>query len=1121
LEPIAEFLSRLRSLDIRLSVEGERLGCSAPKGALTAELKAQLVNRKGEILEFLRLSETAGSTSPQIRRVERGGTVPLSYGQQRLWFLNRFEPNSAAYNITGVLRLTGKLDRSALQGAMAAILERHEVLRTALIDVDGSPKAVIGPAEGWSIEIRDLRHIDEAEREDTLQELARREVRRELDVAEGILLRAILFEFAERDHALVLVIHHIAADGWSLAVFVQELAQLYTAFCEGNPSPLTELPVGYADFAAWQKQMLESGVLQSQLPYWKRQLQGKLPVIELPSDRPRPAVMSLRGARRQFRISGPLTAALNEFSRTEGVTLFMTLMAAFNVLLFRYTRQDDLPVGSAVAGRTRPEFEKLIGLFINNLVLRTSLAGDPTGRELIARVREVALDAFAHQDVPFDHLVAVLQPERDLNHSPLFQVMFILQNFPMRSFELPGLTVTPVVIDAGTSRFDLTVEAAERDGALMLDFEYNTDLFDEATIARMARHYERLLESLVSGPDRRISALEILTEAESREIRAEAARTRTEYPRELCVHELIEHRAARVPEAAALRFGEQRICYAELMRRANRLANRLRRVGIGPEARVGIAVERTAEIVVAVLGVLKAGGAYVPLDPAYPPERLAFMMEDAAISVLVTDERSRRAVPSAGLIVVSLDGERESIAAESDQAPASGVTPENPAYVIYTSGSTGKPKGVEIPHRAVVNFLEDMRREPGLAATDRLLAVTTLSFDIAGLEIYLPLVTGAEIVLAPRAVTADGRALARLLEESEATVMQATPATWRLLVEAGWEPPSNLKILCGGEALPRELANRLTAGGAEVWNLYGPTETTIWSLRHKVEPAGAGPVPIGRPIANTEIYVLDEHRQPVPAGVPGELYIGGDGLARGYLNRAELTRERFVAHPFAQGERLYRTGDLVRRRADGIVEFLGRLDHQIKIRGFRIELGEIEAVLEQCTGVGQAVVVMREDTPGDQRLAAYVTAKPGHNVASRELRQAVAERLPEYMVPSAFVRLEAFPLTPNGKVDRKALPAPDARAVRTVRYASPRSQAEREVAAIWKDLLKAEQVGVHDNFFDLGGHSLLVVQLQNRLRQSFGRELALVDLFRKPTVAAMAEFLGSKPETVGAGAERH
>ncbi len=1077
------------------------------------------MSRKTEILEFLRSADPASPASIPIGKVDRTGRLPLSYGQRRLWFLNRFEPNSAAYNLAGLLRLSGKLDRRALENALRAIIERHEVLRMALVDDDGSPKAAIHPGGGWSMDVCDLRHTAVADREGSLQEVTRREAAKPFDLAGGTLLRATLVEFDECEHALVLVCHHIAADGWSLGVFVQEFTQLYAAFCRGESSPLEELAAGYVDFAAWQKQMLESGVLQSQMPYWKRQLGGKLPILELPLDHPRPAIMTMRGARRRFMLPASLTAAVKEFCHTEGTTLFMVLMAAFKALLFRYTRQEDLLVGSAVAGRSRPEFEKLIGLFINNIVLRTSLADDPTVRELIARVREVALDAFASQDVPFDHLVTVLHQQRDLNHSPLFQVMFILQNFAAPSLELPGVTVTAVPVDTGASRFDLTIEAAEKDGTLALDFEYSTELFEEATIVRMEQHYERLLQSMVADPDGRISALEMLTEAEWNEIRSQGERTRADYPRHLCVHELIEQQAGRTPEAAAVRFGEQKISYAELMWRSNRLANRLRKLGVGPDVRVGVAVDRSPDMVVAVLGVLKAGGAYVPLDPAFPAQRLAFMMQDAAIGVLVADERSGRpllAANPAAVIMVSLDGDRESIAAESDKTPVSGVSPESLAYVIYTSGSTGKPKGVEIPHRAVVNFLEDMRREPGLSAGDRLLAVTTLSFDIAGLELYLPLLVGAEILLASRVESVDATELMRLLRD--ATVMQATPATWRMLFEAGWEASAGLKILCGGEALPRSLAERLTAGGAEVWNLYGPTETTIWSMRHRLKPSGSGPVPIGRPIANTTLYLLDEHCRPVPAGIAGELYIGGDGLARGYLNRPELTAERFVTNPFAPGERLYRTGDLARRLHDGSLEFLARVDHQVKIRGFRIELGEIEAALERHPGVTQAVVAVREDTPGNQRLVAYVTIRPGHQMEVNELRGALAARLPDYMMPSSFVRLEAFPQTPNGKVDRKALPAPDARVLKTAHYTPARTEAERAVAAIWKDLLHTEQIGVHDNFFDLGGHSLLVVKLQSRLRQGFGRELSLVDLFRKPTVAAMAEFVTTTAKPAGAGA---
>jgi amino acid adenylation domain-containing protein len=1103
----AEFLSYLRSLDIRVSADGERLGCSAPKGVLTAELRAELVRRKAELLEFLRAAGSEGSNAHEIRRIDRGGDLPLSRGQQRLWFLDQLEGNGGAYNITFALELTGSLDVPALEASLREIYRRHEVLRTRLVNADGQPKAIIVQGGDWHLRILNARDVQESHRGHLIDQLAKEEGRRKFDLAGGELLRATLLEFGDRDYVLLVAIHHIAADGWSLGILVREFAQLYTAFREGRPSPLAELPLQYVDFAAWQSEGLESGAMQAQLAYWRHQLQAPLPLVELPTDRPRPSRPTLRGARRRFELNGQLAECIRQFSRAEEATVFMTLLAAFNVLLHRYTRLDDLVVGSAIAGRGRPELEDLIGLFINNLALRTNLSGDPTVSELIARTKETSLNAFAHQDLPFDRLVAALQPDRNLSHSPLFQVMFILQNFPARCFPLPGLSVKPLEVDPGTSRFDLTVEAAEKDdGAMALDLEYNADLFDETTIRRLARHYENLLAAMVADPRQRISELQMFGDEELAALVSVGEQTRAEYPRELCIHELIDRQAGETPDRVAVVCGDREIRYAELIRRSNRIANLLRELGVGRDALVGVCLERSIDMVAAVLGVLKAGAAYVPMDPQFPRERLAFMAEDTKLAVLVTEEKLRGVVSAPGATVLSLDGDADRISRQSEQAPENAASPRSLAYVIYTSGSTGKPKGVQIEHRSVVNFLESMRREPGLAAGDRLLSVTTLSFDIAGLEIYLPLIAGATIVLATRAAAADGQALQRLLQDSGATVMQATPATWRLLLSAGWTGQKGLRILCGGEAFPRELANRLLDCAAEVWNLYGPTETTIWSTLHKVE-RGDDAIPIGKPIANTHVHLLDENRQPVPLGVAGELHIGGDGLARGYLNRPELSAEKFVPHPFLPGERLYRTGDLARLLPSGALQFLGRMDQQVKIRGFRVELGEIESALERCTGVLHAVAVLREDTPGDQRVVAYVTPRPGAGLSSEALRGELLEMLPDYMVPSAFVALKSFPLTPNRKVDRRALPAPGPDVLQGAGYAPPTTEAEHGIAAVWKKLLKRDRVGIHDNFFDLGGHSLLLVQLQSHLRRQFEREISVLELFQKPTVAAIAEYL--------------
>jgi len=1083
--------------------------CSAPKGVLTSELRAELVRHKSEVLQFLRCAVPQASLLPDIQRILDRTELPVSAGQQRLWFLDQFQPHSCAYNIFFALELSGELHSAALEASLREIVSRHEVLRCRVANLDGVPKALPYTGCVWELHRTDLRHVETSKRDDWATQFAKQEAQQPFDLAGGPLFRARLLEFSDQYHVLLLSLHHIAADGWSLGILVQELAELYTAFREDRPSPLPTPVLQYADFAQWQAQQLQSEPIRDQLRYWRKQLQPSLPVVELPADRPRPPLPSFRGARRRFTLPKELADSVRELAVEEEATPFIVLLSAFYLLLNRYTHQEDLVVGSAVAGRSRPEWESLIGLFINNLALRTSLAGDPTVRQLIARVRDTSLNAFANQDIPFDQLVAALHLDRSINRSPAFDVMFILQNFPVRPFNLPGLSIRPLHIDAGTARFDLTIEASEDEGGSMqLYFEYSTDLFDDSTIEQLARHYIRLLKGIVAGPLRIISEIPMFGPEELRDLQLANERTRVWYPRDACIHELFETQAARTPDRIAVICGSDEITYAELNRRSSSLASQLRGLGVGPDVLVGICLQRSIDMVTAVLGVLKAGGAYVPMDPHFPRERLAFMARDASVRVLLTDEASRVRVPVTDATVLSLNGNRADMDGHSDSCPTAKAAADNLAYVIYTSGSTGSPKGVQITHRSVVNFLESMRRQPGLNEDDCLLAVTTLSFDIAALEIYLPLIAGARVVLASRSTASDGRALARLIDDANVTIMQATPATWRMLLDAGWVGKSDLRILCGGEAMPRELANRLLPNCAVLWNLYGPTETTIWSTLYRVAE-GEDPVPIGTPIANTTVYVLDDHGQPVPSGVSGELHIGGDGLARGYLNRPELTGEKFVPHPFASGERLYRTGDLARFLADGTLQFLGRLDHQVKIRGFRVELGEIENALKHCPGLSDAVVTLREDVPGDRRLVAYVIPRTAVELSPDTLRTELLKTLPDFMVPSAFVVQQSFPLTPNRKMDRRALPRPELRSLPVTPCTLPKSETEKCIAGIWKDLLHCERVGIHDNFFDLGGHSLLLVQLQSRLRHRFGQEIPMLELFQKPTIALMAELLAA------------
>ena len=1056
--------------------------------------------RSGEKLEI-----------PPIERVTRNEALPLSFAQQRLWFLDQLDPSNPFYNISSAILLKGSLNVPILEQSFQEIVQRHEALRTSFVNVNGEPVQVIAPALNITLPVVDLQKLSLEEREAEARQLTNLHARHSFDLTQSPLLQTTLLQLAEDEHILLFTIHHIVADAWSAGVLISEVAALYESFSTGTPLLLPDLPIQYADFTLWQRQWLQTEVRSSQMAYWKQQLGGNLPVLQLPTERSRPPIQTFRGKKQSWTIPQALSQALKSISQREAVTLFMTLLAAFKTLLYRYTNQTDILVGSAIANRNRSEIESLIGFFVNTLVLRTDLSGNPSFRELLRRIREVTLDAYTHQDLPFEQLVAELQPERNLGHTPLFQVMFVLQNAPMETLKLSGLSLTPIEVDTEIARFDLTLSLTDTAQGLIGVFEYNTDLFDSAAIARMQGHFQTLLEGIVANPDQQLSDLPILTQAEQQQLLGDWNNSQTDYP-QVCIHQLFEAQVERTPDAIAVVFEDQQLTYQQLNSRANQLAHHLQTLGVGKETLVGICTERSLLMMVGLLGILKAGGAYLPLDPAYPAERLAFMLEDAKVSVLLTQQNLLAALPQHQAQVVCL----EEILEGSADNPINNATADNLAYVIYTSGSTGQPKGVQITHSAVVNFLTAMRLNPGLTQQDILLSVTTLSFDIAALELYLPLIVGARLVIVSRQVATDATQLIEQLASCGATVMQATPATWRLLLAAGWER-SRLKILCGGEALDRHLADQLLQKGCEVWNLYGPTETTIWSAIHKVESKQQmeqqdSIVSIGRPIANTQFYILDSEQKLVPVGIPGELHIGGAGLARGYLHRPELTAEKFISHPFQSSrgvkeecDRLYKTGDLVRYRADGTLEFLGRIDHQVKIRGFRIELGEIEALLNQHPGVQASVVVIRGDEPSDRRLVAYLVFQPDQVTAITELSRFLEKKLPSYMMPRAFVILEALPLTPNGKIDRRALPAPDPGRLHLEEGAiAPRDPVEEVLAGIWQEVLGVEILSIYDNFFELGGHSLLATRVISRMRKTFEVDVSLRRLFESPTVAGLA-----------------
>jgi len=1112
---VQTILARLKSLDIRLSLEGDRLNVNAPKGALTAELRADLSAQKEAIKAHLRAvgAHDAESGAMPITPIPRQPLMPVSHTQQRLWFLKKMEPNSSAYNIPTATWMRGKLDLPTLERSLNDLVARHESLRTRFVEVDGSPRAVIEPASRIELVRIDMTHVPPEQHESEAKRVVAEFAQRPFNLEVAPLLHVALIRLAPELHVSCFVVDHIVSDGISLGILSLDFHALYTAYINGTVPRLPPLTVQYADYAEWDRRWLAAGTLERQLAFWKKELGGSLPVLQLPTDRPRPRLQTHNGSQVRLNLEPKFVAELKTAARSENVTLFMLMLGAWQVLIHRYTGEEDLPIGSAVANRNRPEVERVVGFFANNIVLRGNASGNPTVRELLLRVRDTALNGYAHQDMPFDLLVNALATRRDLEHSPLFQVMFVLNSLPLSKLEVPGLEGEPLTFESGTSRFELSLDAFDMPDGMKIVLEYNTDLFEPASMERLLAHYHRLLQGFIADRGVRISDVPMLTEREGTQILGAWNQTAASFSSQSAVHQLFEAQAARNPEALAVICGSKSLSYAQLNQRANQLARHLQQLGVGADTLVGLSMDRSVEMVVGMLGILKAGGAYVPLDPGFPRDRIELMVRDSALDIVVTQELIAETLPGTHVRQVRIDTDWREIERQAHTNLTPVAHASNLAYVIYTSGSTGIPKGVQLEHRSVVNFLETMHREPGIGADDRLLAVTTLSFDIAGLEIFGPLTAGGSVIIAERATALDGIRLAELIESADATILQATPATWRVLLESGWTGKADLKMLCGGEALPRDLADRLLPLGGELWNMYGPTETTIWSLVERVWPGEMHPG-IGRPIANTQVYILDAARRPVPVGVPGELYIGGDGLARGYLKRPELTAERFVPDPFntTPNARMYRTGDLARWRADGTVQCLGRADHQVKIRGYRIEPGEIEAMLAKHADVVQNVVVARADSTGEHRLVAYVIARAGVTLDPADLRRFLAQDLPDYMVPSTYVALEQFPLTPNGKIDRKALPDPGMSVLAvSTSYAAPATDTESTVAAIWQEVLNVPRVGRNDNFFDLGGHSLLVVQVQSRIQKKLGRVLPIVEFFQHPTVTTLAARLNSNP----------
>ncbi|MFB2968348.1 amino acid adenylation domain-containing protein [Aerosakkonema sp. BLCC-F183] len=1071
---------------------------------------------------------------------------PASFAQQRLWFIDQLVPGKSFYNVPTAIRLTGSLNLTALEQTLNEIVRRHEALRTAFGMMEGQLVQVIAPTFNISLPVFDLRHLPTEERETEAKRIVSAECDRPFNLSTGPLLRSMLFELADTEHILLLNMHHIICDDWSIGVLIRELSIIYTAFAKNLLSPLPELPLQYADFAHWQREWLQGEMLATQLAYWRQQL-NSISILNIPTDKPISAKQSYQGAREFLELPKHLADALETLSQQEGVTLFMTLLAALQTLLYRYTHQEDIAVGSPIANRNRSEIEGLIGFFVNSLVLRTNLSGNPTFRELLARVKQVTLSAYSHQDLPFEKLVEELHPERNLNRHPLFQVVFGFENAPMSALELPGLVPSFMNIDLTTTRFDLELhlwkcsedfrslwggkwEYSEGIRGVVV---YNTDLFDRATIVRMLGHFKTLLSGIVANPEQRIVNLPLLSENELYKILVEWNNTQADYPQDKCIHELFEEKVEQYRDAIAVSFDGKQLTYGELNIRSNQLAHYLQKLGVASEDLVGICMERSVDTIVGLLAILKAGGAYVPLDPSYPCDRLNLMIEDAQVSVLLTQENLVKYFDNFSKPVLNINKDWQTISQESKENPNSSVTSDNLAYVIYTSGSTGKPKGVAVNHKAV-NRLVCNTNYVQIVPEYKIAQASNTSFDAATFEIWGALLNGAQLVVISKDIILSPNELEWQLRQQNISILFLTTALFQQIARSAPQAFGGLRyLLFGGENVDLRWVQKVLKKAApkHLIHVYGPTENTTFSSYYPVQeiPESTRSIPIGRPIANTQIYLLDAQLQPVPIGVVGELYIGGDGLAREYLHRAELTVDRFISVPNPRNpvsprnrvsvllpSRLYKTGDLARYKPDGNIEFLGRIDNQVKIRGFRIELGEIEAVLCQHSEVAEAVVIVREEIPGDKHLVAYIVPEKQptnpkskiQNPKSHDWREFAKEKLPDYMVPSVFVMLESVPLTPNGKVDRTALPTVDTLSLNIEEdYIAPRTSVEEVLVKIWGKVLGRQQLGVHDNFFELGGHSLLATQLTSRIRDAFQIDLPIRTLFETPTVASLARYI--------------
>jgi amino acid adenylation domain-containing protein len=1116
-----EFLTEMRKLGIKIWLEDNRIRFSASKGIVTPQIREQLSNRKNEISEYLGQSFSQESDYPPIKRGERSEFLPISSMQEALWFIEAANPRSNVYNMYDSAFLRGRLDLDALEGAVREIVRRHEAIRTRYVVQKGRPGQKILQPENFRLQKIDLKYLEKSERMFKICEMTKEELNRPFDLTGGMLFRALLYGLDEEEHLLLMTMHHSIADGSSLGIFRRELSILYSSFRDKKPSPLVDLSLQYADFAIWQRKCQEGEAFKSQVKYWRQMLKGIPVALELPGDHTRPAVQSFLGATEYFDINSEVCSGLREVGKAQNCSLFMVLLALYNVLLYRYSSQEDIVVGVPIAGRSRPELEKLYGYFVNVLPIRTDLSGNPSFTELLERLRENFMGALSHKDVPFEKLVMELQPKRDSSRNPIFQVCFSF-DVPLPDFNLSGLTSEYYQIESGVSHFDLAFFLEESAAGIKGRIEYNAGIFDTATIHRLTQHFRRLMKAVSETPEERIALLRLLDEDEERLIVSEWSRTETGYPKNRCIHELFEQQAERNPGATALEMAtsdeikgsEKNLSYRELNRRANRLAHRLIKLGVGPEVCVGVFMKRSMDAIVSILAILKSGGAYVPLDPTYPRSRIDFMIKDAGAPVLIAESALADELPQYKGIIIRVDTDWESIEQESDANCINRNSPESLAYVIYTSGSTGKPKGVCVVHRGVVRLVKNTNYVEFLG-NEVILQFAPISFDASTFEIWASLLNGARLVIFPPNMPTL-QELGRVLRAYKITTLWLTASLFHEMVDRRIEDLKGLRqLLAGGEALSvSHVTKALNAlPNTRLINGYGPTENTTFTCCHHIKPdPSMRSVPIGRPIANTSVYILDRHLQPTPIGVPGEMYTGGDGLARGYLNAPELTAERFIQNPLSSdpSEKLYKVGDMVRYKDSGIIEFLGRTDKQIKIRGFRIELGEIENTLNRHPGIQQSAVMERKDKQGDKYLAAYIVAHSTKDLSPSSLRAYLSENLPNYMVPSAFVIMDQMPLTANGKVDVASFPEPyHERIDNDDTYVAPKSHIEKEVCRIWCEILDLEEVGIRDNFFDLGGHSILVLRAISLINERLSCDLMPIILFEHPTVAGICEFMES------------